>query len=290
MDDGGTRADTTGGVVDPIAIAVTVVGLGTLVVGLVIASGAAPADFDTDRDGDGLSDDRERALGTDPLDPDTDGDSLLDGAEVAGQTQDGVSLPDSDPLHKDIFVQVQSGELVSPLSAAERQRIRELFSQMSVENPDGASGIDLHLVDPPSGRRISDPVVVGENNATHSSLVGRYYTSELLGERRCVYHQVVLGAVEAVDTVGYGGAPGYLSVVEGRRLLSSGDGSDRPEYVTHELLHNVVGTLPDGGYHTDSGWLAQGTSGATSEQSLADQTRTTLNGDGFATPTSTSGC
>ncbi len=35
-----------------------------------------------DSDGDGLSDERERALGTDPLDPDTDGDGASDGDEV----------------------------------------------------------------------------------------------------------------------------------------------------------------------------------------------------------------
>lgn len=36
----------------------------------------------SDRDGDGLSDDEEEALGTDPDNPDTDGDGLEDGAEV----------------------------------------------------------------------------------------------------------------------------------------------------------------------------------------------------------------
>jgi Bacterial TSP3 repeat len=35
-----------------------------------------------DSDGDGLSDDQERAIGTDPLNPDTDGDGLGDGLEV----------------------------------------------------------------------------------------------------------------------------------------------------------------------------------------------------------------
>ncbi len=38
--------------------------------------------FISDRDGDGLRDDIEAALGTDPLDPDTDDDGLTDGEEV----------------------------------------------------------------------------------------------------------------------------------------------------------------------------------------------------------------
>lgn len=37
----------------------------------------------TDTDGDGLYDERELALGTDPFNPDTDGDGILDGDEVA---------------------------------------------------------------------------------------------------------------------------------------------------------------------------------------------------------------
>ena len=38
--------------------------------------------FDIDTDGDGLTDDEETGLGTDPLNPDTDGDGLSDGTEV----------------------------------------------------------------------------------------------------------------------------------------------------------------------------------------------------------------
>lgn len=37
----------------------------------------------TDTDGDGLDDDEEISLGTDPNNPDTDGDNMNDGAEVA---------------------------------------------------------------------------------------------------------------------------------------------------------------------------------------------------------------
>jgi hypothetical protein len=58
-----------------------------------------------DADGDGLSDEQEEALGTDPQTPDTDADGLTDWEEVTGQ--DDSSTPAStcgyvtDPLHPD---------------------------------------------------------------------------------------------------------------------------------------------------------------------------------------------
>ncbi|MEE8155544.1 MAG: SBBP repeat-containing protein [Phycisphaerales bacterium] len=50
-----------------------------------------------DSDGDGLTDDEEIALGTDPLNPDTDGDGLNDGTEV--DVAEGSGCPD--PLNPD---------------------------------------------------------------------------------------------------------------------------------------------------------------------------------------------
>ena len=56
------------------------------------SAGEAPVQVDTgetappDTDGDGLSDDDELALGTDPDEPDTDGDGFEDGEEVDGNT------------------------------------------------------------------------------------------------------------------------------------------------------------------------------------------------------------
>ena len=49
------------------------------------AGGGAP----TDSDGDGLSDQRESALGQDPFNPDTDGDGILDGDDLSGGGSQG---------------------------------------------------------------------------------------------------------------------------------------------------------------------------------------------------------
>ena len=53
-----------------------------------------------DSDGDGLDDDLEEALGTDPLDPDSDGDGLWDGLEL-GLVDDRDPLSTTDPLDPD---------------------------------------------------------------------------------------------------------------------------------------------------------------------------------------------
>ena len=74
----------------------------------------ADAPGSTDSDNDGLTDDEEASLGTDPANPDTDFDGLLDGTEVATETSplnndsdgdglaDGVEVAlDTDPLDLD---------------------------------------------------------------------------------------------------------------------------------------------------------------------------------------------
>src|SRR5690606_19078647 len=55
-----------------------------LVVRMAVVESPDPAD----RDLDGLSDEREAQIGTDPRDRDTDGDGLLDGWEVHGLPRD----------------------------------------------------------------------------------------------------------------------------------------------------------------------------------------------------------
>ncbi|MFC7140172.1 hypothetical protein ACFQMA_10045 [Halosimplex aquaticum] len=54
--------------------------------------------FDADSDGDGLEDGREWSIGTDPLDPDTDGDGVSDGKEVRRGTSPRSIDADADGL------------------------------------------------------------------------------------------------------------------------------------------------------------------------------------------------
>src|SRR4051812_19687330 len=63
--------------------------------------------FKVDSDGDGLTDEEELALGTDPFNPDTDGDGISDGVEVR------LSALGFDPLVPNTVPQCTAQELIS---------------------------------------------------------------------------------------------------------------------------------------------------------------------------------
>lgn len=72
------------------------------------------ARFANDTDGDGLSDEEEMKLGTDPNNPDTDGDGLLDGEEVKNYKTDPLN-PDTDGGGIKDGIEVRNG--ANPLDA-----------------------------------------------------------------------------------------------------------------------------------------------------------------------------
>jgi hypothetical protein len=111
---------------------------------------AAAPEAAADRDLDGLTDGEEATLGTDPANPDTDGDALLDGWEVMGVN--GIDLPGkgASPLHKDIFVEMVYMERASASnglapSDSVLRAIVAAFAASPVTNPDGATGVNIHL-------------------------------------------------------------------------------------------------------------------------------------------------
>ena len=81
---------------------------------LVDDFGQNPASGSSDTDGDGIADEREAEIGTDPYSPDTDGDTIPDGRETESKTdpkrrdsdRDGIDDPDeqshgTDPTNGD---------------------------------------------------------------------------------------------------------------------------------------------------------------------------------------------
>lgn len=196
---------------------------------------------------------RADADGYDRPTPDADGDRLKDEWEERGETPAGVELPGADPDRMDLYVQVNYGGGVYPLTDAEKRQLRAAWADMPVENPDGSQGIALHLDDsPPHGGPLGTAVAP---TGTGYAEVHRFYTAERVGDRRCRYHQVVVGDADGDRLRGVSHAPGFAAVVGDEPREYEGDRSPRVHLVTHHLLHNVVGSVGEGG-HADGGWLS----------------------------------
>lgn len=204
-------------------------------------------------------------------DNDTDGDGLPDAWERAGRTPDGVALPSASPNRTDLYVQISYAGDAQPLSDQERQRLEAIWAGMPVDNPDGSTGIDLHVVE----TRLANSVQDSPEQLSQLS------SNRYLGERACVYRHVVLGELDTTDRIGLAETPGYAAVYDGSRFQGhEGEVPFRSAMVTHGLLHTVVGEL-DGGVHVAGTWLDQPDSGngrlsAATAARLEDGFRTTV--------------
>ena len=202
---------------------------------------------------------------------DTDGDGLPDAWERAGRTPDGVALPEASPNRTDLYVQISYAGDVTALSDGERQRLESVWADMPVENPDGSTGVDLHITE----GRLADSV---EDTPEQLS---RLSSPAYLGERSCVYRHVVLGELDTTDRIGLAETPGYAALYDGSRFPGhDGDVPFRSAMVTHGLLHTVVGDV-DGGVHVAGTWLDQpdsdnGRLSAATAAALEDGFRTTV--------------
>jgi len=196
--------------------------------GLEVEIGTDPTVVDTDDDA--LTDQEEWVLETDPTVADTDGDGLQDGWEYSGMTPSGVALPDSDPLSKDVFVQIDYAAGVEQPNGTVFAAVNETFADMPVRNPDNTTGIDVHFREP---RTLDEHVTYTGGNFW--ALKRQYY--DTLGARAGIDHQIVV-ANFTTNTVGYGEVGGAFSVV------AAGSGTETQKHViVHELLHNIVGTI-----------------------------------------------
>jgi hypothetical protein len=204
--------------------------------------------------------------------PDRDGDGLHDAWERAGETPGGAPLPGADPDRKDLYLQVVYGADVESLSAAERASLRDIWAGMPVRNPDGSTGVSLHLVDE---RRLDESVRVYEPGEER---LGRHYAEEMVDGGACHYYQTTFGEITQRNKGGRGALGGYVSMVDATETTVRNGRSDRVAFLTHELLHNTAGAV-DGQAHTPQGWLATVYDG--SNPTLSNATAAELE-DGFA--------
>jgi hypothetical protein len=119
---------------------------------------------EVDYDNDMLSEEMEAYFNTDPENPDTDSDMLSDGLEVYGLP--GLDLPSygCNPLKKDLFIHLdwmveRNGVEYAPKEEI-LSRIALNFSTAPLSNPDGSSGISLHI--DAGDRSIGYPIELSE--------------------------------------------------------------------------------------------------------------------------------
>lgn len=202
---------------------------------------------------------------------DTDGDGIPDDWERAGQTPDGVGLPGTSTGEMDLYVQIDTGDDIPELSDSERDQLRAIWGNMPVENPDGSTGIDLHIVEDD----IDEAIQAGT-----PAQVDQYYSEENLGSRHCLYRQVVLGELRTQQRIGLAEAPGYTAIYDGSRYQGyDGEYPFRSAMITHALLHTITGDF-EGQTHAEGGWLEFPSDG---NEQLSDSVAEKLERDGFTT-------
>jgi hypothetical protein len=200
---------------------------------------------------------------------DTDGDGRPDARERRGTGSDG-ELPEGDPDRMDLYVHVAGDE---PLSENERDQLRSVWAEMPVENPDGSTGITLHI----RQSSLDDRPTVTRNGTEYRE----FYTEERLGAGHCVARLVVLADIDDQRLVTRADAPGYAAAVDARENQYVGSTTFRVAAITHALLHTVAGES-----HTQDGWLSQGTP----DDQLNGATASQFNESGFQRPASYPGC
>lgn len=155
---------------------------------------------ESDSDHDGLTNDEETKLGTDPLVADTDHDGLLDGWEAKGVR--GLDLPKlgADPRHADAVCLVSRFEAVDPARyAAEFARVKRFYAELKTPNPDGKPGLNFIKVD-------LDPVKGDDTKAGWQTNRAKFRPEKWRG----IVHwmQVTPGGGGQADELGDGGTCG----------------------------------------------------------------------------------
>lgn len=186
-----------------------------------------------DEDEDGLSDEEEIQLGTDPAVSDTDGDALRDGWEV----KEFMGLKGCHPLRKDVvvimdyMVHPDPTKSIAP-SADVLERAKQVFREAPVTNVDGSRGITLHI-------KLRSRVSFMEKFAVWDDLVHVRPVAEWPWMTSVTCHYGLWAwTLEGLDWTGAADIPGVTFVIA---LGGLGGGSEDQKLGTllHELGHSL---------------------------------------------------
>ncbi len=213
-------------------------------------------DATTDSDNDGLTDYEEITWNTDPHNPDTDGDALLDGWEVHGVNGLNLAAAGAHPKHKDVFVEMDYMYRASATnglapSTAVINSIVAVFAAAPVNNPDGVTGIKLHL-------EVGNQVPYdGDLNPAYTEFNALKATHFDAVHRAQVYHYMIWAdqhsnAGTSSSGLTFGGIPAADFIVTLGQWNGGAGGTDNQKIgaFLHELGHNL-GLKNGGGDHAN---------------------------------------
>ena len=221
-----------------------------------------------DADRDGLSDCAETATGvfvnfndtgTWPGNPDSDGDGLKDGEEVFG-TAKGLDLPalGVNPLRKDLLLEYdwfnddrECAPHTHRPSPAALARVRAMFANAPVANPDGSTGVNL-IQDYGQGAPFSGGNEITAFNPVLPGTFDAAIKSKHFAANRTGYFHYVLMAHR------YGGgssSSGYAEIIGDDMIVTlycaAGNDGYVANTIAHELGHNLG--LHHGGFEACNG-------------------------------------
>jgi hypothetical protein len=159
---------------------------------------------ETDGDHDGLTNDQELNLGTDPLNSDSDSDGLLDGWEVNGVRGLDLKAMGCDPRHIDTICLISRFDDVDEAKAkGQMDRVVRTYRDLEIPNLDGKPGIALHLVYLP-------PVTGDDKKNGWGTNREKFRPAKWRGITH--WMQITLGGGGQADQLGDGGTVGESSL------------------------------------------------------------------------------
>jgi len=197
----------------------------------------------SDSDHDGICDDAEARLGTNPQREDTDGDALSDTLELYGHPSSGTSAfydiysLGADPRHADIFLAIRYTEK-SRLQRAAFALVKDAFERAPRSNPDATTGLRLHIL-------FDDRAITGIDDLDLLNPVWTQFDrlrAKYLGERPYAFHHgLFVKAYGAGDSSGISRDWGASDLLVATAAIGLYGGTDFEQAGTlmHELGHNL---------------------------------------------------
>lgn len=184
--------------------------------------------------------------------PDIDGDGISNIWEMKGYDGNLDGKPEIDypgmganPLKKDIFVEM---DYMPGLLASEEEldRITEIFANMPIRNPNGTTGINIHL--DAGSARSAKYNLGGGNEIPHQQLdstMEKWHEirrANMDSERGPAFHYMIWGDAHdeyGSSGLGYIGGLGFVVTVGPRFWGKSATSDVRVATFVHELGHNL---------------------------------------------------